>query len=181
MSLLHSNSILIACLQETKLSSNSLLRPFPSYTTIRQDRPGSSGGGGLITLVHHSISYKRIISDHLFPSDQTTEHLVITATINNIPINIYNIYIPPSSSCPPNFSPSLQFISQAQDDSIILGDFNAHHLAWYSQTSDSRAAERGELIHNFILDSDLALLNTDTPSLQPACLLMETHHHLISQ
>ena len=117
---------MVACLQETKLSPSSNLRPFPDYTTVRHDRPGASRGGGLITLVHHSISYTRLPSD-LFPNDSTAEQLSITATINDIPLHIHNIYIPPHSSCPPNYTPSFTRLFQAQDDTLILGDFNAHH------------------------------------------------------
>ena len=83
---------MVACLQETKLSPSSNLRPFPDYTTVRRDRPGASRGGGLITLVHHSISYYDFPTD-FFPNDSTAEHLSITVTINNIPIHIHNIYI----------------------------------------------------------------------------------------
>ena len=107
--LLHSRNVLIACLQETKLGPNSNLRDFPNYSIIRRDRPSTVGpnGGGLITLVHHSITYTPLPTDHLFSQDAATEHLAITATINGHSINICNIYIPPTTSCPPGFSPAL--------------------------------------------------------------------------
>ena len=44
ISLLNSKFILVACIQETMLTSKSLLRPFPNYATLRRDRPGPSGG-----------------------------------------------------------------------------------------------------------------------------------------
>ena len=103
-SLLHSKNVLIAALQETKLTSNSKLKRFPNFTTIRRDQPGNTRGGGLIILIHHSVPFIPLATDHLFIDDQVTEHLGITATINNYPLNIY---IPPSTSCPPNFTPSL--------------------------------------------------------------------------
>ena len=43
--------------------------------------------------IHHSINVIRIPSDTLFPNDSITEHFSITATIKNITVNIYNIYI----------------------------------------------------------------------------------------
>ena len=166
--LLQTQLVLVACLQETKLSSSSPpLPPFPNHTIIRRDRPGSSRGGGLITLVHHSIPYTVPTTD-LFPHDSTAEHLSITATINSIPIHIHNIYIPPTSSCPSTYTPSFTRLFQTQDDTLILGDFNAHHPAWYSQTSDTRAAGRGEIIHDTLTDSDLVLLNTDSPTRLPS-------------
>ena len=107
------------------------------------------------------MDYLPLPSDPLFPNDVITEHLAITAIINNHRINIYNIYIPPASSCPPGFSPALDPLFQAQGDTLILGDFNAHHPSWYSSTSDSSAASRGVSIHDSLVDSDLVLLNTE--------------------
>ena len=123
-----------------------------------------------MTLVHHTISYTELPTDDLFPHDSTIEHLAITVTINNIPIHLYNIYIPPSSSCPPNYSPSLHRLFQAQDDSLILGDFNAHHPAWYSRTSDTRAAARGDLIDDLVTDNGLIFLNSDSPTRLPTAI-----------
>ena len=159
---------MVACIQETKLNANSKLLPFPNYATVRRDRPGPLGGGGLIILIHHSIQYTHIDTSSLFPLDTTTEHLAITAIINHTPLRIFNIYIPPSSSCPPNFSPSLEDLLTPQDDTIILGDLNAHSPAWYSQTADARAAARGEEILNALIPADLVILNTDTPTRLPS-------------
>ena len=165
--LLRSRSVLVACIQETKLTDTSNLQPFQNYTTVRRDRPGPSGGGGLITLVHQSIEFTEPDLDHLFP-DTITEHISIRATINNTPLYIHNIYIPPTSSCPPGFTPSLDLLFAPQEDTLILGDFNAHSPAWFSQTSDARAAARGELIEESLSLRDLVILNTDTPTRLPA-------------
>ena len=159
---------MVACIQETKLKSNSQLLPFPNYSTVRRDRPGPSGGGGLITLVHHSIQYSPINTDPLFPNDNITEHLAITAIINDTPLKIFNIYIPPTSSCPPDFSPSLDDLLSPRDDTLILGDFNAHSPAWFSQTSDTRAAARGEEILDSLIPAGLVILNSDTPTRLPS-------------
>ena len=167
-SLLHNKNILIAAIQETKLTPSSNLRPFPNFTTLRRDRPGGTRGGGLIILIHHSISFTPLPTDHLFPNDSTIEHLAISATINSLPINIYNIYIPPISSCPPNYTPDLEALLSPQDDSIVLGDFNAHSPAWFSQTSDTRAAARGQSILDSLTSSNLVLLNSDSPTRLPS-------------
>ena len=111
--------------------------------------------------MHHSIPYTPIDTDPLFSNDSTTEHLAIKATINNTTLNIYNIYIPPTSSCPPGFSPSLGDLLSPQEDSLFLGDFNAHSPAWFSQTSDARAAACGEEILDALTPADLVLLNTE--------------------
>ena len=165
--LLRKNSVLVACIQESKLRPSSNFKDFPQYTAIRRDRPGGGGGGGLVTLVHSSVDYIPLPSDHLFPNDVTTEHLAITAFINEHEVHIFNIYIPPASSCPPGFAPALDPLFQAQDDTLILGDFNAHHPSWYSSTSDSSAASRGDSIQDSLTDSDLVLLNTDQATRLP--------------
>ena len=41
---LSSNNVAIACIQETKLGTNSRPPKFPGYATIRQDRAGGGGG-----------------------------------------------------------------------------------------------------------------------------------------
>ena len=50
---------------------------------------------------------------------------------------------------------------------LILGDFNAHHPSWCSQTSDTRAADWGTDIHDSLTNFDLILLNTELPNPPP--------------
>ena len=42
-------------------------------------------------------------------------------------------YIPPASFCMGGYLPSLDHLMM-MTDTIILGDFNAHHSAWYSSS-----------------------------------------------
>ena len=165
--LLVRQSIKIACIQETKLSQASTYRDFPGYASVRRDRPGSRGGGGLLILIHHSIKYTPLDTTHLFPRDSVTEHLGVTVTWGNSPINFINIYIPPVSSCPPGFRPDLSLLLDPTAPTIIMGDFNAHNPAWHSTTLDSAAAGRGSAFAESIDDSNLSLLNTDRPTRLP--------------
>ena len=48
-------------------------------------------------------------------------------------------------------------------DTLILGDFNAHHLAWYSSSTDTR----GSLLENMISGSNVGNLNWDSPTRLP--------------
>ena len=48
-----------------------------------------------------------------------------------------------------------------------MGDFNAHHVAWFSSTRDSYAAGRGNAIADLISDSSITLLNTNQPTRLP--------------
>ena len=153
-------------MQESKLKSTEHLttNSFPNYTAVHKDQPSDTGGGGLVTLIHNSFTFIHLPSVSLFPDDSITEHLPMTATINNIAVNIHNIYIPPISCCPSDFKPNFHLIFNFHDNNIIMGDFNAHNRDWYSQTPCTLADARGTLIRESLTNSDLLLLNLDSPT-----------------
>ena len=51
------HNVLVACVQESKLTARSKSPSFPDYTVVRRDWPGDAEGGGLLTLVHHSVQF----------------------------------------------------------------------------------------------------------------------------
>lgn len=167
--LLSEHKVKVAALQETKLGVRSKTPIFPNYRCIRHDRVGA-GGGGLILLVHHSVQHTDI--DTSFNSDPVLELQGISATINNSTLHIFNVYIPPVSSCPPGHQVNPNDISAiltfSHDDTLILGDFNAHSLAWHSSTRGHGAETRGNIIAEEINSSDLALLNEPVATYVPS-------------
>ena len=48
-------------------------------------------------------------------------------------------------------------------DTLILGDFNAHHSAWYSSSTDTR----GTLLENVVSGFNFGILNWDSPTRLP--------------
>ena len=48
-------------------------------------------------------------------------------------------------------------------DTLILGDFNAYHSAWYSSSTDTR----GAMLDNMISGSYFGILNWDSPTRLP--------------
>ena len=84
------------------------------------------------------------------------------------PLDIINLYLPPWSSCPQNYSPNFQLLFDLHNDSIVVGDFNAHSPSWFSQTLDANAALRGEAIDEALNGSSLCLLNEESPTRVPA-------------
>ena len=142
---LQKHSILIAIIQETRLTATNTLQQFKDFTTIRKDR-ASGIGGGLITLIHHSLTYREADLAHLFPNDPHLEHQSVVVEVDGAELRVVNIYIPPTSSCQPDYTPDLTGLFSLTDDTLVGGDFNAHDPAWYSTTSDTRAARRGEEI-----------------------------------
>ena len=45
-------------------------------------------------------------------------------------------------------------------DLLVLGDFNAHHSLWHSETTDTRGTQLADSVNI----SSFAVLNTDSPS-----------------
>ena len=101
---LDKRQVKVACLQETKLTAAARTPSFRNYAVLRRDRP-NGGGGGLITLIHQSISFSHLQSPF---NDDVTEAIVIKVNLNDEYVNIANIYIPPQSSCPASFRASLR-------------------------------------------------------------------------
>ena len=148
------NEIKIAALQETKLNTKSKLSDIPNFTTLRHDRAKDSGGG-LIFFIHEDLPFQRINNT---TNDDHLEYLAIKIGDTTIA----NIYIPPTSSCAPNYSPNIDNLLQLEN-ALILGDFNAHDTLWHSSISDAR----GQDFSNKIIDSNFGILNLDTPTRLP--------------
>ena len=71
---------------------------------------------------------------------------------------ISNIYIPPTSSCTGGYQPSLDHLMMTTD-TLLLGDFNAHHSSWHSSSTDTRGTNLENTING--------ILNWDTPTRLP--------------
>ena len=155
------HNVKVVVIQESKLSSNSKTPSIQNFTTVRKDRRQGQGGG-LLTLIHKSINFSRkpespetLVEPHL-------EELTITAMLGDTELIITNVYIPPASSYTGGYLPSLDHLMMTTD-TLILGDFNAHHSAWYSSSTDTR----GTLLENVVSGSNFGILNCDSPTRLP--------------
>ena len=156
------NNIHIAAIQETKLTSKAKTKATPNYTLERKDRGNDIKGGGLAFLIHESIPYQKVSTPPSLTGDKHLEELTIQVDNNSEPLHIRNIYIPPASSCDAGYvAPINNLRDGLARDSIILGDLNAHHEMWYSE--DDKDA-RGELVAEWISDTDLGIINEDSPT-----------------
>lgn len=126
---MNTRKICIAAIQETKLDDQVLLS-IPGYSIIRQDRL-RNGGGGLAFIVSQDVQYYSCNLTSPPSSDDFIEQMGIKVTMGNDTIMLVNVYIPPISSCSPNYSASIRHLLDLKD-CIIMGDINAHHEAWYS-------------------------------------------------
>ena len=103
------------------------------------------------------IQESKLSSDLKTPSIQN-----LTATLGDTELIITNVYIPPASSCTGGYLPFLDHLMM-MTDTRILGDFNAHHSAWYSSSTDTR----GTLLENVVSGSNFGILNLDSPTRLP--------------
>ena len=157
---LYFHRISIAALQETKLLDTSRLPSIPGYTLVNKNRGG--GGGGVAFLIHHSIPFTPI--DVNFCTDAHIELQGIKLRLNQSDVSVFNVYIPPSSSCQPQYQPDIiSIFDRADDDSFILGDLNAHHSAWGSTITDAR----GRRIAAALANSSLVALNSGSSTRRP--------------
>ena len=124
--------MLVACLQESKLGPNAQLPSFPGYAVVRRDRVG--GGGGLLTLVNHSVQFIELPSPI---NDNVSEVIIVQVKVAGNFITIANIYILPVSLAPPGFAASILPLLGA--DTIVMGDVNDHNDEWSLGVSDSRS------------------------------------------
>ena len=147
--------VLVACLQETKLSVNSFLKTFIDYATIRRNCP--VGGGALWWTCHFRVS-------STIPSN--TGCLIVTysptmpwrkswrlrQTSAETPLTFVDVYI------------SYHALLENRQDQMVLGDFDVHHPSWYSRTGNDSAAARGEALDT----SQLAVVNLDLLTCLPS-------------
>jgi len=96
------------------------------------------------------------------PLDPTLELQSIRIQIHKRSYNITNIYIPPTDSTPPGYTPQLEHLNTF-NNSLILGDFNAHDPTWLTtQQTDTRA----DTITTQ-LDTHIILNDPHTPTRKP--------------
>ena len=94
-------------------------------------------GGGLLIFIHRLIIFSKQPSSPESLSDPLLEELSIKAELGNTKLIISNVYIPPASSCSNGYQYSIEH-PLTTPDTLILGDFNAHHPLWYSRSTDTR-------------------------------------------
>ena len=160
--LMEKENVKVAAIQESKLSTRSKTPFIQNYTTVRKDR-AQGQGGGLVFFIHNSISFTKRPSQSSSSRDPHLEELTISVTVGNTDLLITNVYIPPTSSCSSGYQPKMEHLVTSTD-SLVLGDFNAHHTSWHSRSTDTRGRNLADIING----SDFGILNWDTPTRVPS-------------
>ena len=132
-----------------------------NYILVRQDQR-QGPGGGLLFFIHNLVSFtcKPLLTTS--KNDPHLEELTISIAMDNTELLITNVYIPPASSCNGRYSPPIDYLLTGTD-SLVLGDFNAHHSLWHSGTTDTR----GNQLADSVSISSFAVLYTDSPTRLP--------------
>ena len=158
---LEAHDIKVGAIQESKLTAKSRSPNIQNYTLVRQDRR-QDPGGGLLFFIHNTVSFTRKPMSTTSKNDPHLEELTISIVMDNTELLITNVYIPLVSSCNGHYSPQIDHLLTGTD-SLVLGDFNAHHSLWHSGTTDSR----GNQLADSISISSFAVLNKDLPTRLP--------------
>ena len=116
----------------------------------------------MLIFIHRSITFSKQPSSPESLSDPHLEELSIKAELGNTKLIISNVYIPPASSCSNGHHSSIEHLLTTPD-TLILGDFNAHHPSWYSRSTDTRGRKMADSING----SDYGILNWDSPTRVP--------------
>jgi hypothetical protein len=146
------HKIAVVAVQESKLTPSSTTPTIPNYSTVRVDRT-TGGGGGLLLFINHSLKYHQF-NPNIPNTDKFTEVAGVDIFVDKQKFTIFNVYIPPSSSCDNTFTPSIDFLLNSPN-TLILGDLNAHSNDWYSSKTDTR----GDKLAAEIAASSSGILN----------------------
>ena len=156
---LEAHNVKLASIRESKLTPQSRSPNIQNYTLVRQDRR-LGPERGLLFCIHNSVSFTRKPLS-TSKNDPHLEELIIGIALDNTGLLITNVYTP-GQFLQWVYSPPLGHILTGTD-SLVLGDFNAHHSRWHSGTTDTR----GNLLADSISISSFTVLNTDSPTMFP--------------
>ena len=158
----------IITIQETKLKQTNRTPKIDGFTAVRRDRLDRDCGG-LLTYIRNDITF----TDIRIPPNIKSQSIELQHIKLNLPdkksLDIFNLYIPPRDNANPTQATINEDISKSFtyfdsfDRSIITGDINSHHQLWHSPLTD----HRGTLIADIIDNSDLLVLNKNTPTKIP--------------
>ena len=139
------------CLQETKLPPNLdiNIRGYSAYHCHSGGADGLSGGT--------SIFVKNTVPHRSVPLTSNLQAIAVRMSLEKS-FTLCSIYLPPS--VPVAYSDLTDLLEQLPSPVILVGDFNAHNPLWGS----SRTDPRGKSIEKLLSESDLQLLNDDSPT-----------------
>lgn len=139
------------CVQETNLGcmhSNILKK----YQVFRRDREQASRlSGGAAIILQSGVPAQELKLNT--PLEAVAATIIAFKTLT-----VCSVYLEPNLKITLHDLENL--FCQLPEPYLVVGDFNAHSPLWGSEKSDTR----GQLIEDFILSSDICLLNSCKPT-----------------
>ena len=147
----------IIILQETLLRTGQKFRlgGYNVYTT-----PHENSDRGLAILVKSTIPVKRITNP--ISCGNNVEVLAVTITLQNNTLDIYNIYRKLAQGNVGELDLTQLFAHAASTNTLITGDFNAHHQLLSSPSPANEAGEHIDLLLNDY--QNISLINNGQPT-----------------
>ena len=147
--LLINSDIDVLAVPESKLRKTDKAPFIEGYATVHKDL-NNIPGGGLLLFIRSDIVFKKL---HSFEKAGTEILSIRLKTTKSTWLELYNVYLPNTSTQNNSFDPSLM---KPGPFSLFLGDLNGHSQMWDSfQPQD----QRGNEILNWILDNYLNILH----------------------
>ncbi|XP_039315310.1 uncharacterized protein LOC120359924 [Solenopsis invicta] len=150
----------IICIQETILYESNYFH-LKGYHTVRRDITGPNMRG-LCILIKENIFYSTIDLDAF--SHPSLEILGIIIKVDNSQCLIVNTYRHPCRCTPFAVFNRLLELQDKFQLTLLIGDFNCHHIHWYNAYDDGpgRSLAKAIELHNYVI------LNEMSPTLMTA-------------
>ncbi|KAF8792183.1 hypothetical protein HNY73_003816 [Argiope bruennichi] len=152
-SILYSQNVHVACLQETKLNPRLNLK-IKGYTVIRKDRLTSSGGGIAFLVKTPEVKFAEIFQSTSSSVNSNTEAQAINIFLPRHAITLVNAYHHDDSPIDTNLPQSLA--DTTAETRIILGDLKAKSPSWGCNVLNSKGIQLDDLVDEL----NMTILNT---------------------
>ena len=127
-----SHNIDICLIVESWLTDKQPNFNLPGFKTVRDDHLSARGGGGILILLRNYLAFKKR-SDLVSP-DISVELTGVTITNVKPKLELIACYRAPELSLTETQWEDI--LNNVKDNShtLLVGDFNAHHISWNSKT-----------------------------------------------
>ena len=177
---IHSNNVNIAVIQETKLTNKTKPLKTPGLAFVRLDRHKDKGCG-LLMLIKDTIPFAYNILALPQSSDFHLEQQGSSIAMpNRQQMHIHNIYIPPRNSCSAGHNASIAHLLSNNEMSLIVGDINAHHPRWDTNTNEDERGEQLAADYTILNENEAIWLPTNGRSTSPDICLASNDIALLS-
>lgn len=158
------NSVDVACISETCLSSLDVVYKHRDFYVHRLDRPEDETerrAGGVAMIIRKTVAHTPLS----VPPTHLIEAMGVEIRLTNGSlVKIYSIYVPggvSNADIRQSLKSDLQILKRhAGRNFYLCGDFNAKHRLW----NCNRANRAGLILHEFSLSQRVLIIHPDEPT-----------------